>query len=47
MYREEVRDFVGLPPEGKVLGLFYLGYPEGEWPQSHRRPLEYVTTWVE
>ena len=47
MYREEVRDFVGLPPEGKVLGLFYMGYPEGEWPQSHRRPLEYVTTWVE
>jgi nitroreductase len=30
----------------KVLGLMYLGYPDGEWPKSHRKPLEYVTTWV-
>lgn len=47
MYRDEVKAFVGLPPEGKLLGLFYMGYPAGEWPQGHRKPLEYVTTWVE
>lgn len=29
------------------MGLFYMGYPEGEWPaKGHRKPLEYVTEWV-
>lgn len=34
-------------PEGvQGMGLFYLGYPEGEWPaKGHRKPLEYVTNW--
>jgi len=44
----EVRSFAGFSEKAHVLGLFYVGYPEGEWPQAvHRRPLEYVTTWVE
>ena len=30
------------------MGLFYMGYPEGEWPgKGHRKPLEYVTRWNE
>ena len=30
------------------MGLFYLGYPEGEWPsKGHRKPLEYVTRWTD
>lgn len=30
------------------MGLFYMGYPEGEWPgKGHRKPLEYVTDWIE
>ena len=29
------------------MGLFYMGYPEGEWPtKGHRKPLEYVTRWT-
>ena len=29
------------------MGLFYLGYPEGDWPsKGHRKPLEYVTRWT-
>jgi len=29
------------------MGLFYIGYPEGEWPKKgHRKPLEYVTDWI-
>ena len=29
-------------------GLFYMGYPEGAWPgKGHRKPLEYVTEWME
>lgn len=47
IYRPEVREFVGLPENGQLLGLFYLGYPAGEWPMSHRKPLEYVATWHE
>lgn len=47
IYQPEVRDYVGLSERGQLLGLFYLGYPAGDWPISHRKPLEYVTTWHE
>ena len=47
LYTEEVKDFLNLDEGGRVLGLFYLGYPEGDWPKSHRKPLEYVTEWIE
>jgi nitroreductase len=36
---EATRDFVGLGPADRVLGLFYLGYPNGDWPTSQRRPI--------
>ncbi len=45
---QEVKEFVGLPNNGEVLGIFYMGYPEdGIWPKSHRKPLEYVADWNE
>lgn len=44
--RPEAATQFGYGENDKVLGLIYLGYPEGEWPKSHRKPLEYVTTWV-
>lgn len=47
LYTEEVKEFLNLEEGGRVLGLFYLGYPEGDWPKSHRKPLEYVTEWIE
>lgn len=47
IYSEEVAEFLGLEEGAKCLGLFYMGYPEGEWPKSHRKPLEYVTEWIE
>ena len=47
LYTEEVKEFLSLEEGGKVLGLFYLGYPEGNWPKSHRKPLEYVTEWID
>ncbi len=37
----------GYGEDDKMLGLIYLGYPSGDWPKSHRKPLEYVTEWVE
>ena len=41
----EVKQALSLPEEGKVMGLFYVGYPDVAWPQSHRWPLEFVTRW--
>lgn len=42
-----MRDFLGLGPDGQAMGLFFIGYPTGEWPAGHRRPLETVSTWHE
>ena len=47
LYTDEVKQFLGLEGDDRCLGLFYMGYPEGEWPKSHRKPLEYVTEWIE
>ena len=41
----EVKAAFGLPEEGKVMGLMYVGYPDRAWPESHRWPLEFVTRW--
>lgn len=47
IYTQEMNDFLKLDEQDKCLGIFYLGYPQGEWPKSHRKPLEYVTDWIE
>jgi nitroreductase len=43
---EMMREFLQLTDGMTCLGFFYLGYPkeDGEF-KSHRKPLEYVTTW--
>ena len=41
----QVKEALGLPEDGKVMGLMYVGYPNREWPESHRWPLEFVTRW--
>ena len=45
IYSKEMNDFLGLSEDDKCLGLIYLGYPNIEWPESHRIPLEYHTQW--
>lgn len=47
VYTQEMKDFLGLKEKDRCLGLFYMGYPEGDWPKSHRKPLEYVTQWID
>lgn len=47
IYSKEMNEFLGLGEKDKCLGLLYLGYPAGEWPKAHRKPLEYVTEWIE
>jgi nitroreductase len=42
----ETNTFLNLKEGEKCLGLFYMGYPSIDWPKGHRKPLEYVTTWL-
>ncbi len=46
IYSEKMNEFLGLGSKDKCLGLFYIGYPEIDWPESHRKPLEYNTQWI-
>ena len=45
IYTPEMNKFLGVDDNDKCLGLFYMGYPEIEWPKGQRRPIEYSTTW--
>jgi len=47
IYTSQMNEFLGLGEKDKCLGLFFIGYPDIEWPKSHRRPLEYTTKWHE
>lgn len=40
-----MNEFLGIGPEDKCLGIFYMGYPSIEWPKGQRRPIEYLTDW--
>jgi nitroreductase len=42
---QQFREFISLTEQQVCIGLFYLGYPEIEWPKGQRKPIEYVTTW--
>lgn len=44
-YSDEMKEYLGLGEKDKCLGLFYLGYPNIDWPVSHRQPLEYHSEW--
>jgi len=47
-YKDEMKSFIGLKPADQVLGLLFVGYPEGEWPRkTPRKPQEYYSDWVE
>ena len=46
IYTPQMNDFLELGEKDKCLGLFYIGYPDIEWPKSHRKPLEYSTEWI-
>lgn len=42
---QQAKDYFNLGEKDKCLGLFYLGYPAGEWPKGQRKPIEYLTEW--
>ena len=41
----KMRDFTGLGPKDRALGLLYLGYPACDWPTSTRMPVEQKVRW--
>ncbi|MES2800033.1 MAG: nitroreductase [Bacteroidota bacterium] len=47
IYSTQMNEFLSLGEKDKCLGLFYIGYVDGELPKSHRRPLEYSTEWID
>ncbi|MBS1568404.1 MAG: nitroreductase [Bacteroidetes bacterium] len=42
----EMVQFLGLGAEDRCLGLFYMGYPAGEWPKGYRKPLPDLVRYV-
>jgi len=47
LYDKASSEAFGFKPEDKLLGLIYFGYPAVDWPKSHRKPLEFVTDWID
>lgn len=47
LYTGQCNEFFGYSAQGKVLGLIYLGYPAIDWPTGQRKPIEYVTDWID
>ncbi|MCB9197972.1 MAG: nitroreductase [Flavobacteriales bacterium] len=49
IYSKKVSEFFELGEKDKCLGIFYLGYPKDEigWPKGQRKPIEYVTKWLD
>lgn len=46
IYSKEMNVFLNLTEKDKCLGLIYIGYPAIKWPKSHRKPINYNTTWI-
>ena len=46
IYSKEMNAFLNLSEKDKCLGLIYIGYPAIKWPKSHRKPINYNTTWI-
>lgn len=47
LYTPEANAAFGLKEDDFIQGLIYLGYPSVDWPKSHRKPVEYVTDWID
>jgi len=46
-YYEEVKPFFNLGNDDRLLGFLYVGYPNIEWPDSQRYPIDDKVRWVE
>lgn len=46
-YADETKSFLGLGKNDLCLGFLFLGYPESDWPELGRSPLEDKITWLD
>lgn len=44
---KHLNDFLGLAPDEKCIGLFYMGYHADEPREANRTPIEEKISWVE
>lgn len=47
IYEPDAAEAFGLESDDRMMGLIYLGHPQGEWPKSRRKPLEDVVEWAD
>lgn len=45
-YDEEGLEFLGFEKNDRLLGFFYLGKYDGEWPSGKRKPVEDKVRWI-
>jgi nitroreductase len=47
-YHPKMREYLGFTEKDRVMGLFYVGYPNIEWPRkSIRKQVREITEWRE
>ncbi len=42
---DQMRDYIGLGPKDRAIGLLYIGHPSNGWPESTRRPIDEKVEW--
>ncbi len=42
---DQMKQYLGFEDRDRILGLFYLGYPEGSWPAGERTPIGDKVVW--
>lgn len=47
VFSDKIHRYLNLGEKDKCLGLIYLGYPEGEWPQGRRGIIYNKTEWFD
>lgn len=47
VYTPAMAAALNLPANYECLGFLYLGYPSIDWPKSHRKPIEYISEWID
>jgi nitroreductase len=47
VYSQDICRALDLKENQECLGFLYLGYAKDEWPKSHRKPIEYLTEWID
>lgn len=47
IYSADFREVFGIGEKDRMLGFVYLGYPKVDWPKGQRKPIDYISEWIE